>query len=144
MILATGNRVILLGTVRDQRTKSGAENIAKQAASGANIDNRLHVNAQARRLPDAELEKDTSDILGGGLGDRVQVQAQNGRVTLQGQLDTWRQVADAIDAAFKTGATQVNSQFSVAGAIAQGSGQGYGGAQANRYAPSQQGPYGGQ
>jgi osmotically-inducible protein OsmY len=138
MILATGNRVILLGTVPDQRTKNGAENIAKQTSSGARVDNRLHVNAQAKRLPDAELEKDTYDNLGGDLSQSVQVRAQNGMVALQGQLDNWNQVADAIDAAFKAGASQVNSQFSVAGAgaMAQGGAGGY--SPPSGYAPSQQ------
>jgi len=136
MILATGNRVILLGTVPDQRTKSGAENIAKQASSGARVDNRLHVNAQARRLPDAELEKNTYDKLGDNLSQSVQVRAQNGTVTLQGQLDNWRQVADAIDAAFASGATQVNSQFNVAGAGAMAQG---GAGTGNYPSPGQQG-----
>ncbi len=103
------------------------------------VDNRLHVNAQAKRLPDAELEKDTYDNLGDNLSQSVQVRAQNGMVTLQGQLDNWSQVADAIDAAFKAGATQVNSQFSVAGAgaMAQGGAGGY--YPPSGYAPGQQG-----
>ncbi|MCL5281447.1 MAG: BON domain-containing protein [Planctomycetes bacterium] len=122
MILATGNRVYLLGNVPDNRTKDGAEKVAKQIASRQSIDNRLHVNAQAKRMSNAELEKDTYDKLGDSLSQDVQVRAQNGTVTLQGQLDNWRQVADAVDAAFAAGATQVNSQFSVAGAGAMAQG----------------------
>jgi osmotically-inducible protein OsmY len=116
MILALGNHVILLGQVPNARVKNGVENTTKQSSPGVSIDNRLHVRAQARRLPDAELERDTYDNLGDHLGWSVQVQAQNGTVTLQGRLDNWNQVADAIDAAFAAGATQVNSRFSVAAA----------------------------
>jgi osmotically-inducible protein OsmY len=139
MILATGNRVILLGTVPDNRTKEGVEKTAKQIATRQSIDNRLHVRAQARRIPDAQLEKDTNDKLSEGLSENVQVQARNGTVTLQGQLDNWRQVADAIDAAFAAGASQVNSQFSVAGAGAMARGGAAGGHPSYGYAPGPQG-----
>jgi osmotically-inducible protein OsmY len=122
MILALGNDVILLGQVPNARVKNGVENTVKQSSPGVSIDNRLHVRAQARRLPDAELERDTYDNLGDHLGWSVQVRAQNGTVTLQGRLDNWNQVADAIDAAFAAGATQVNSQFVVAGAAAMARG----------------------
>lgn len=140
MILATGNRVILLGTVPDNRTKDGVEKAAKQIATRQSIDNRLHVSARARRLPDAQLEKNTNDKLGDELSQNVQVRAQNGTVTLQGQLDNWQQVADAIDAAFAAGATQVNSQFAVAGAGAMAQGGAAGGAYPSYgYTPGQQG-----
>ncbi len=140
MILATDNRVILLGTVPDNTTKDGAEKAAKQIATRQSIDNRLHVNAQARRIPDTQLAKDTNDKLGDELSQNVQVRAQNGTVTLQGHLDNWRQVADAIDAAFASGATQVNSQFSVAGAAAMAQGEAAGGYYPSYgYAPGQQG-----
>ena len=87
MILATGNRVILLGTVPDDKMKDGVEKVAKQIATRQSIDNRLHVNAQSRRLPDAELTKDTHDKLSDDLSQNVQVRAQNGTVTLQGHVD---------------------------------------------------------
>jgi osmotically-inducible protein OsmY len=116
MILATGNRVILLGTVPDNRTKEGVERVARQVAARQSMDNRLHVNAQAKRVSDARLVKDTYDKLGDDLRPHVRVWAQNGTVTLEGQLDDWQQVADAIDTAFAAGATQVNSRFVVAGA----------------------------
>ncbi len=144
MILATDNRVILLGTVLDNKTKDGAEKAAKQIATRQAIDNRLHVNAQAKRIPDAQLAKDTNDKLSDELSQNVQVQARNGTVTLQGQLDNWRQVADAIDAAFAAGASQVNSQFSVAGAGAMARGGAAGGAYPSYgYTPGLQGqpPY---
>jgi osmotically-inducible protein OsmY len=138
MILATGNRVILLGTVPDNRTKEGVERAAQQIATRQLIDNRLHVRAQARRVTNAQLERNTNDRLGDELSENVQVQARNGTVTLQGQLDNWRQVADAIDAAFAAGATQVNSQFSVAGAGAMARGEGGGYYPSYGYAPGQQ------
>jgi osmotically-inducible protein OsmY len=116
MILATGDRVILLGTVTDNRTKEGVARAARQTAAGQPIDNRLHVRAQAGRISDAQLQRGTHDRLGGELSRNIQVQARNGTVTLEGQLDDWQQVADAIDAAFTAGASQVNSRFVVAGA----------------------------
>jgi osmotically-inducible protein OsmY len=142
MILATGNRVILLGTVPDNRTKDGVEKAAKQFATRQSIDNRLHVRTQARRVSDDQLAKDTNDKLSDELSENVQVQARNGTVTLQGQLDNWRQVADAIDAAFAAGATQVNSQFSVAGATGMARGGAGGTYPSYGYAPDQQGQYG--
>jgi osmotically-inducible protein OsmY len=120
------------------------EKAAKQIAARQSIDNRLHVSARVRRLPDAQLEKDINDKLGDELSPNVQVRAQNGTVTLQGQLDNWQQVADAIDAAFAAGATQVNSQFAVAGAGAMAQGGAAGGAYPSYgYTPGPQGqlPY---
>jgi osmotically-inducible protein OsmY len=139
MILATGNRVILLGNVPDQRTKSGAEQATRQIASGQTVDNRLHVVARARRVPDSQLEKTITDRLPSGLSQDIQVQARDGTVTLQGQLDSWTQVADAIDAAFAAGASQVNSQFTVrgAGAMAREDAGDY---PAYGYTPGQQRP----
>jgi osmotically-inducible protein OsmY len=73
-------------------------------------------------MSDAQLESDVDNRLPGSLSQQVQVQAQNGTVTLQGHVDNWNQVADAIDAAFAAGASLVNSQFAVgaAGSTAQG------------------------
>ncbi len=143
MILATGNKVILLGNVPDRDTKKGAAQIAKQAASGVDVDDRLHVVDQPRQISDAQLQSKVTDKLSRDAARAVQVQAQNGTVVLQGHLNNWSQAADAIDAAFAAGATQVNSQLTVGAATAQAGGAGgyypsYG------YAPGQQGYAGGQ
>jgi osmotically-inducible protein OsmY len=152
MILATGDKVILLGSVPSADQKDGAEQAAEQAAGGRSIDNRLHVAGQARRMSDTQLARSIDSRLPGDLSQNVQVQARNGAVTLRGQLDNWSQVADAIDAAFAAGATQVNSQFSVSAgtATAQAGAGGYGTAPSQQGQPSSrsqqgfQGPMGGQ
>ena len=58
MILATGDQVILLGSVPSQNQKDGAEQAAEQIASGRSIDNRLHVAGQARRMSDTQLAQE--------------------------------------------------------------------------------------
>jgi osmotically-inducible protein OsmY len=119
MVLATGNRVILLGNVPDREAKNGAEEIAEQAASGARVDNRLHVVEQPRQVTDAQLQSRVTDKLSGDAAKTVRVQAQNGTVVLQGHLNNWSQAADAIDAAFAAGAQRVNSQLTVGATTAQ-------------------------
>jgi len=135
MILATGNQVILLGTVPSQSQSRQVEQAVQQAASGLQVDNRLHARAQARRVPDEQLQSSIQDQLPQDLSSDVRIQARNGTVTMQGQVDSWTQMADAIDAAFAAGATQVNSQLNVSGmAAAGGQGQIYG------YQPGQRPP----
>ncbi len=131
MILAAGNQVTLLGTVPGRDQKSGTEQIVKGVARGKSVSNRPHVAAQARQIDDNQLQNRIHDQLRGDLRQDVQVSVQNGTATLQGSLDNWRQVADAIDAAFAAGASRVNSQFTVgAGAPSYG------------YIPGQQAPSG--
>lgn len=140
MILATGDQVILLGSVPSQNQKDGAEQAAEKIASGRSIDNRLHVASRARRMSDSQLTSSIKDRLPDDLSQNVQVQARNGTATLRGRLDTWDQVADAIDAAFASGASQVNSQFSVGAAGATAQGEAY---PSYGYTPGQQGQAGG-
>jgi hyperosmotically inducible protein len=116
MILATGNKVILLGTVPDDNMKSGAERIAKQVSSGATVDNRLHVVKQAQQLSDTQLQTKVGDNLPGDTAKTINVQAMNGTVSLQGHVKDWAQAADVIDAAFAAGAQRVNSRLTVGAA----------------------------
>ncbi len=139
MILATGNQVTLLGTVPSSGQKSGAEDIVKGVARGLSVKNRLHVASQAGQMNDTQLQSKINDRLSDDLKRSVQVSVQNGTATLQGNVNDWSQVADAIDAAFSAGASRVNSQFTVGTATAQAPGA----APSYGYIPGQQG-YAGQ
>jgi hyperosmotically inducible protein len=134
MILALGNRVVLLGTVPNNAKKTGAGDLARSVPGVENVDNRLHVMKEGRQVSDVQLRKNIDDNLPDNLRKTVQVQAQSGVVTLTGRAQNWNEVADAIDAAFAAGAQEVNSHFSVAGA--QGYFPSYG------YMPGQEGTAG--
>ena len=136
MILATGDRVILLGNVPDRDSKNGAEQAAKQVSGVQRVDNRLHAVSQPRQMSDSQLQRDTYRRLPDRLAQNVKVQAQNGTVTLQGNLDNWKDAADAIDAAFASGAQQVNSQIMVGAATAGAGRYGATSGAAGGYAPS--------
>ena len=93
MILATGDHVILLGTVPSQNQKDGAEQTAEQIASGRVDRQSPPCRRQARRMSDTQLEQNINDHLPGDLSQSVQVQARNGTVTLQVNWTTgvkWR------------------------------------------------------
>jgi osmotically-inducible protein OsmY len=140
MILAAGNQVTLLGTVPSQNLKSGAEDIVKGVARGKSVDNRLHVaapGAPARQLNDTQLESKITSNLSDDLRRDVRVSVQNGTATLQGHVNDWNEMADAIDAAFSAGAGRVNSQFVVGAGMATA--QADGAAPSYGYAPGQQG-----
>ncbi len=136
MILATGDRVILLGNVPDRDSRNGVEQAAKQVPGVQRVDNRLHVMRQARQMSDSQLQNDTSRRLPDRVAQNVRVQAQYGTVTLQGNLNNWEDAADAIDAAFAAGAQQVNSQIMVGAGTAGMGGYGAPSGAAGGYAPS--------
>ncbi len=115
LILAVGNRVILLGTVPDQNMKQQAARVAQQASGAREIDNRLQVRRQTRQMNDVQLEQNVQQQLPSDLAQDLQVQAQNGRVTIQGTVRSWQDVADAVEAAFAAGAQQVTSRLTVGG-----------------------------
>jgi osmotically-inducible protein OsmY len=140
MILAMGNRVILLGNVPDDETKDGVERITKQVAAGTRVDDRLHVVSQPQQMSDTQLQAKVADKLPGDTAKTIDVQAQNGTVLLRGHLDNWTQAADVIDAAFAAGAQRVSSQLTIgAGATAQAGGAAGGYYPPYGYAPGQPG-----
>ncbi|OHB63618.1 MAG: hypothetical protein A2Y76_03360 [Planctomycetes bacterium RBG_13_60_9] len=129
LILATGSRVILLGNVPDQNRKQQAEEVTQQVSGVQQVDNRLHVQRQAGRLDDDQLEQSVQrqiERLASDQAQNIQVRVQNGRVTLQGRVDSWQNMADVIDAAFAAGAQQVASQLTTSGQPSAGMEREYG------------------
>ena len=107
LVLAVGNRVILLGATPDQNEKQQAEQISQQVSGVGQVDNRIVVLSQARRKSDTQLQQDIRQQLSrlpNGIGRNIQVQARNGRIILRGQVNDWIAMADAIHAAFNAGA----------------------------------------
>lgn len=117
MVLATGNRVILLGTVSDQDQKQQAEEVTNQVSGVQQVDNRLQVSRGTGRQDDSQLQQTIQQQLRNrtSAGQNIQVQARNGRVTLSGQVNDWQEMADVLEAAFAAGAQNVTSQLSTTG-----------------------------
>jgi len=114
LVLAVGNRVILLGAVPDQDEKQQAEQISQQVSGVGQVDNRIVVFSQSRRKSDAQLQRDIQQQLSrlpNGTDQNIRVQARNGRITLRGQVNDWPSMADAIHAAFNAGASYIVSQI---------------------------------
>ncbi|MEN6337894.1 MAG: BON domain-containing protein, partial [Phycisphaerales bacterium] len=113
MVLAIGDRVILLGTVPDQQQKDQIDQAANQVSGVQQVDNRLHVSTGSARQNDSQLRRQIEQQLRNqtAAGQNVQVQVRNGRVTLNGQVDNWQEVADVLDTAFASGARNVTSQL---------------------------------
>ena len=118
LVLAIGNRVILLGQVPDQNQKQQADQITRQASGVGQVDNRLVVLSEATRKSGTQLTQDIQRQLSrlpGDAGQNIQVQSRNGRIILRGQVDNWLAMADAIQAAFTAGAPYVVSQITTTG-----------------------------
>ena len=126
MVLATGNRVILLGTVPQQNQKQQIEEVANQVSGVQQVDNRLQVSEGTGRLNDQQLQQRIQQQLRSqtSAGQNIQVQVRNGRVMLSGQVNDWQEMADVLEAAFAAGAQNVTSQLSTTGQTQYGMGQG--------------------
>ncbi len=114
LVLAVGNRVILLGAAPDDNEKQQAEQITQQVSGVGQVDNRIVVTSQARRKSDTQLQRDIQQQLSrlpNGVGRNIQVQARNGRIVLRGRVNDWMAMADAIHAAFNAGAPYIVSQI---------------------------------
>jgi len=113
MVLALGDRVILLGTVPDQQQKDQITQTTHQISGVQQVDDRLHVSTGSGRESDSQLRRQIEQQLQNqtAAGQNVQVQVRNGRVTLNGRVDNWQEVADVLDTAFASGARNVTSQL---------------------------------
>ncbi len=145
LVLAVGNRVILLGATPDQNEKQQAEQISLQVSGVGQVDNRIVVLSQARRKSDTQLQQDIRQQLSrlpNGMGRNIQVQARNGRIILRGQVNDWIAMADAIHAAFNAGASYIVSQITTGqmdrGYGRMGTDQGRGQTGQGRYGAGQQ------
>lgn len=125
MVLAVGNRVILLGTVPEQNQKQQIGQVTNQVPGVQQVDNRLQVSQGTGRMNDSQLQQRIQQQLRSqtSAGRNIQVQARNGRVTLNGQVNDWQEMADVLEAAFAAGAQNVTSQLSTAGQSQYGMGQ---------------------
>lgn len=113
MVLALGNRVVLLGTIPDQQQKDRIDQTVNQVSGVSQVDNRLHVSTGAGRQNDSQLQQRIQQQLQNqtSAGQDVQVQVRNGRVTLSGQVNNWQDVANVLESAFAAGAQNISSQL---------------------------------
>jgi len=129
LVLAIGNRVILLGQVPDQNLRQQADQAAHQVSGVSQVDNRLVVLSETTRKSGTQLTRDIQNQLNrlpANAGQNIQVQSRNGRIILRGQVDNWSVMADAIQAAFTAGAPYVVSQITTAGQRPYATRSGYG------------------
>lgn len=116
LILATQDDVILLGSVPERNQIRQIEQTAQQAAGRRQIDVRLQVSDGRGQMSASQLEQRIQQQVRQGqpqLARQIDVRAQQGEVTLNGEMDNWHEMADVIEAAFAAGAERVTSRLSV-------------------------------
>lgn len=127
-VLVEDGRVVLLGSVPDARASRRAQTLVARMRGVAAVDDRLQLadgRQQQKPAGDDALRAEVLNELRFNPTLRpaaVQVQAEQGVVTLRGTVDRWTQRLEAAREAFQAGAVEVNNLLRVreAGAPAPG------------------------
>ncbi len=116
LALALGHEVILLGRVPEEQIAK-AEEAAKKVDSVEKVDNRLKASGEQQRPEEMRLAQSVRQKIQEKLPEtapNLNVRFTQGAVVLRGNVDTWREMADVIETAFKAGAPRVATRLRVA------------------------------
>lgn len=108
-------KMALYGYVKSDQEKSQLEKLTKQIPGIKEVDNNLIVHKEGwEQKSDADLREDVESQLWWSRyvdSDKINVNVQNGTVTLSGQADDWDAMRAAVKNAFDAGARRVKSQI---------------------------------
>lgn len=109
-------KVFLHGDVNTEFEKDQAEDAAWSILGVVDVQNNINVRERWVLKTDWEIERDVEDQLFWSPfvdSDEVNVEVENGTVTLTGTVDTWREYTEAAENAYQGGAKKVDNQLNV-------------------------------
>jgi osmotically-inducible protein OsmY len=117
-VLARNQKVYLFGKVRTFCEKQRANEVASSVFGVVDVENDIEVNSVASTWSDERIKDNIEKRLAWSLfvdGSSIGVSVHNGVATLDGAVNSWRELRTAVEDAFDGGATAVNSQLSIVG-----------------------------